>query len=84
MSVRLVIFDLDGTVLDTIADLAASLNAALRSECYPERTLAEAQAFVGNGIRNLVERGCPAGTPPEAVDRVYAAFLPYYTTTARC
>ena len=55
---RLVIFDLDGTLLDTIDDLAASTNYALRRNGYPEHELAAYRYFVGNGVAKLIER-CP-------------------------
>ena len=51
---RLLIFDLDGTLLDTLDDLAASLNHALTSCCLPERSRSEVQSFIGNGVRLLV------------------------------
>ena len=53
---RLVIFDLDGTLLDTIDDLAASTNYALRRNGYPEHELAAYRYFVGNGVAKLIER----------------------------
>lgn len=53
---QLVIFDLDGTILDTLEDLANSLNYALAEEGYPVRTLEEVRRFVGNGMLNLVKR----------------------------
>ncbi len=75
---KLIIFDLDGTVLDTLADLTAALNFALQKNGMPQRTLPEVRSFVGNGIRKLIERGVPAGTAPEAVDAVHADFTAYY------
>lgn len=56
MKYEAVIFDLDGTVLDTLGDLAASVNHALASRGLTERSLDEIRAFVGNGIKNLVSR----------------------------
>jgi phosphoglycolate phosphatase len=55
----LAVFDLDGTLLDTIGDLAASCNAMLRSRSLAEHTLADYRHFVGNGITRLVERALP-------------------------
>lgn len=52
------IFDLDGTLLNTIRDLAASVNYALRSTGMAERTLEEVREFVGNGVKKLMERAC--------------------------
>lgn len=56
MKYQLVIFDLDGTILDTLEDLANSLNYALAAEGYPVRSLEEVRRFVGNGMLNLVKR----------------------------
>jgi phosphoglycolate phosphatase len=78
MKYDLVIFDMDGTILDTLEDLADSLNASLAYFGYPERTLEEVRRFVGNGIRLLVERGVPAGVTEEEKDRVYKYFMGYY------
>ena len=62
MKYDLVIFDMDGTVLDTLGDLTAALNHALLNNGLPPRTLPEVRSFVGNGIRKLIERGVPSGT----------------------
>lgn len=75
---ELAIFDLDGTLLNTLEDLADSMNAVLRQFGYPERSLAEVRNFVGNGIRKLVERSAPSGTAAGEIDRMFEAFLPYY------
>lgn len=75
---ELAIFDLDGTLLNTLEDLADSMNAVLKQFGYQERSLAEVRNFVGNGIRKLVERSAPSGTASEEIDRMFAAFLPYY------
>ena len=74
----LAIFDLDGTILYTLEDLKNSLNYALKSHGYPERTLEEVRRFVGNGVRKLVERGAPAGTDPAELDRLYETFHVHY------
>jgi len=57
------VFDLDGTLLDTLSDLAASTNYALRQHGLPERSLDEVRRFVGNGVRVLMERAVPNGFP---------------------
>ena len=75
---KLIIFDMDGTVLDTLADLTAALNYALQKNGLPPRTADEVRSFVGNGIRRLIERGVPAGTPAAAADAVHADFTVYY------
>ena len=74
----LAIFDLDGTILDTLEDLWHSLNYALRTNACPERTFDECRRFVGNGIRKLLERAVPDGTTDAEIDRIHAAFTAYY------
>ncbi len=76
---KLVIFDMDGTILDTLEDLKNSLNFALTANGLPERTLDEVRRFVGNGIGKLIERGVPNGATPEQIAGVQAAFFPHYT-----
>ncbi|MBR3629835.1 MAG: HAD hydrolase-like protein, partial [Oscillospiraceae bacterium] len=78
MQYKLVIFDMDGTILDTLEDLAAAGNHALGVCGMPQRTVDEVRQFVGNGIRNYLNLAVPEGTPPEEVDRVQAAFTAYY------
>ena len=76
---KLVIFDLDGTLLNTIADLAQSTNHALRTLGYPTHELSEYPFMVGNGINKLFERALPEGEKtPENVLRMRAEFIPYY------
>ena len=81
MSYRLAIFDLDGTILDTLEDLKESTNAALAANGYPARTLDEVRCFVGNGIGKLIERAVPKGTSKEAPKRRWRAlrFTMVYT-----
>ena len=62
---KAVIFDLDGTLLDTLADLHASVNATMEHFGFPTRTIDEVRAFVGNGVPKLVERSSPEGTDRE-------------------
>lgn len=73
-----VIFDLDGTLLYTIEDLAASTNHALQQYGMPERTLEEVTAFVGNGVAKLIERAVVPGTDKELFDKVFAEFKKHY------
>ncbi len=76
---QLVIFDLDGTLLNTIADLAQSTNHALQALGYPTHPLEEYPFMVGNGINKLFERALPEGEKTgENVLRVRAEFIPYY------
>lgn len=72
------IFDLDGTLLDTLGDLAASCNYALHEHGFPERTIDEVRCFVGNGVRLLIERAVPSGTDAHCVDAVLATFRQHY------
>lgn len=78
MKYELVIFDMDGTILDTLNDLYQSVNVALLENHFPERTLDEVRQFVGNGIRKLMERAVPENTKKEDIDKVHAAFTAYY------
>ena len=73
-----VIFDLDGTLLYTIEDLAASTNHALQQYGMTERTLSEVTAFVGNGVAKLIERAVVPGTDKELFDKVFAEFKKHY------
>lgn len=72
------IFDLDGTLLDTIDDLRAALNIALEKHGYPARTREETLSFVGNGIGVLVERALPGGRENPAYPAVLSDFKAYY------
>ncbi len=70
------IFDLDGTLLDTLDDLADSVNATLRYFSYPLRTREEIRKFVGNGMRNLIQLSL--GGVPENFEDILAYFKKYY------
>ncbi len=78
MRYQTVIFDLDGTLLDTLDDLAAATNFALAQHGLPLRTTEEVRWFVGNGIRKLIERAVPANTPVDEQEAVLATFNKYY------
>ena len=78
MKYDLLIFDLDGTILDTLEDLKESTNYALDFHGFPKRTLDEVRRFVGNGIGKLIERAVPSGTPEEETGRVLATFKRHY------
>lgn len=78
MKYMIAIFDLDGTILNTLEDLADSTNYALKTCGYPERTMDEVRQFVGNGIRKLMERAVPEETPVEEIDRVHETFTAHY------
>lgn len=72
------IFDLDGTLLDTLGDLAASCNYALREMKMPERSVDEVRRFVGNGVKKLMERAVPEGTSEEKAEQALEIFRAYY------
>lgn len=78
MKYKLAIFDMDGTILDTLEDLADSTNYALRINGMPERTIDEVRRFVGNGIGKLIERAVADGATKEDIDRVFNTFTAYY------
>ncbi len=75
---KAIIFDLDGTLLNTLDDLAASTNYALRTMGFPERSLTEVRRFVGNGIQKLIERAIPANTSPALSKQTLAVFKTHY------
>lgn len=70
-----ILWDLDGTLLDTLEDLADGVNYALTRFGYPERTLEEVRRFVGNGAKKLIDRAVPAGADPAPV---FDCFQTYY------
>ena len=73
-----VIFDLDGTLLDTLQDLADSTNYALSVHRMPARTLEEVRTFVGNGVGRLIHLAVPEGTPAEEEAACLADFRAHY------
>lgn len=75
---KAVIFDLDGTLLDTLEDLADSVNYVLKSHNFPIRTIDEIRCFVGNGIRLLIERAVPENVDKKTVDEIFDSFRRYY------
>ncbi len=78
MKYKAVIFDMDGTILNTLEDLKNATNYSLRQFNMPERTLEEVRMFVGNGIKKLIERAVPAGTTEEKINELLKVFLEYY------
>lgn len=77
------VFDLDGTLLDTLGDLTDSVNAALREFSLPEREIGEIRRFVGNGIKNLICRAVPENSDEELTGRVFKFFSEYYGSHCR-
>ncbi len=80
MPIKALIFDLDGTLLDTLGDLADSMNAALRSLGFPTHPLSAYRVFVGDGAQMLATRAVPAHWRADdaTVDAVYRAYLAAY------
>ena len=78
MNYQTFIFDLDGTLLDTLGDLAASVNHALRAHGMPEHTIDDVRRFVGNGVRLLMERAVPDGADNPDFEATFATFRQYY------
>jgi len=74
-----ILFDLDGTLLDTLEDLLDATNYALALHGFPPRTLPELRRFVGNGAYNQMRLSVPEGTPPETIQSVLDTYKPYYT-----
>ena len=72
------IFDLDGTLLDTLTDLAASCNYALRTHDMPEHSIDDVRQFVGNGVRKLMERAIPYGESNPDFEATFATFREHY------
>ena len=83
MNIKAVIWDLDGTLLNTLDDLAASVNAALAMNGMPLRSTEEVRAFVGNGIRNLMMRAVPGGEANPAFDKALEDFTRHYGAHSR-
>jgi phosphoglycolate phosphatase len=78
MTYNTYIFDLDGTLLDTLGDLAAATNYALRQHGMPEHSIDDVRRFVGNGVRKLMERAIPDGAHNPDFEATFATFRQYY------
>ena len=74
-----ILFDLDGTLLNTLEDLLDATNYALEVCGYPKRTLQELRRFVGNGAENQIRLSLPEGASPDEVQKVLKIYKPYYT-----
>lgn len=79
MKYKNILFDLDGTLLDTISDLTAAVNYAVSAYGYPVYTEEQIKGMVGNGIRNLMIRAIPGGLQNHQFEEIYACFKQYYT-----
>ncbi len=78
MKYRLAVFDMDGTVLDTLPDLADTLNVVYARLGYPGRTYEQVRMAVGNGLRRLIEQTIPEGTDADTIDEVCAEYAAHY------
>ena len=76
---KLVIFDLDGTLIDSITDISDNINVMLDKFGYPKRTIDEIKQFVGNGARKIVERSLPSDISEEKIDECLAFYNDLYT-----
>lgn len=83
MRYKAVLYDMDGTVLDTLQDLTNAVNAALRRFDMPARRADEIRSFLGNGAQRLIELSVPAGTDAETTRRVLEFYKPYYDAHCR-
>ncbi len=77
-----VIFDLDGTLTDTLTDLKNSVNYALEHFGFPERTTEEIRSFVGNGVKRLVFLSVPENTPEEVAGKCLSTFKEHYAANS--
>ena len=79
----LVLFDMDGTILNSVPTIAESCNAALAENGLPQHPLPAYNGMVGNGMRVLIRRACPADTPAELQEKVIASYDRIYTEACR-
>ena len=78
MKYNTILFDLDGTLLDTLVDLAESVNAMLAKEGYPERSMEEIRSFLGSGAKMLIWSSLPEGTGEAEAERCLEVYRPIY------
>ena len=78
-----ILFDLDGTLLNTLEDLTDATNYALTQFGYPARTLMEVRRAIGNGAANQIRKSLPEGTSEETVQQVLEVYKPYYTANCQ-
>ena len=83
MKYKTIIFDLDGTLLNTLDDLADSVNYALEKNGFPRRTIDEVRRFIGNGVAILMRRAVPDGVSEEEYMSAFADFKTYYKNNSR-
>lgn len=73
-----ILFDLDGTLLDTLEDMCDSVNHVMETFGYPAHSIEKVRSFIGNGIRKLIERALPEGTDREICELALAEYRRYY------
>ena len=78
MKYQAILFDMDGTLLDTLTDMQAAVNHILEKYGYPTRTLEEVRRFVGNGAGPLIHRALPQGVDPDREAEILADYRAYY------
>lgn len=83
MKYKTLIFDLDGTLLNTLLDLASSVNYAMRECGFCERTTDEVRRFIGNGVEVLIRRAVPEGTSEEEYKKALDVFKTHYKQNSR-
>lgn len=81
--INTVIFDLDGTLLNTLEDLTDSVNHVMKLHSFPERTIDEIRSFIGNGVPTLIRRSVPHGTDESCTEICTAEMLEYYKCHSR-
>lgn len=82
MNYNTVIFDLDGTLLNTLEDIADSTNYALRKCGFPERTIEEVNSFIGNGTNHLIANAVPTATPKEKLEECTRIYRNHYSSNS--
>lgn len=75
---KLCIFDLDGTLVDSLVDLKESVNVILKRHSFEEKTMNQIRSYVGNGLYKLMERSVPQSCQQDKLDQLYEEFLEYY------
>ena len=78
MKYKLAIFDMDGTILDTLVDLANAVNHALAEAGLPQRSFAEVRSYLGNGMLQLIKLSAPAGLEQSKLEKIKESFMVYY------
>lgn len=78
MKIKAFVFDLDGTLLNTLGDLTGSVNFALKEQGFPLHTEEEIRSYIGNGVAKLIERATPKGTSSQAIELTLDSFRRHY------